>query len=850
LVGREDELAELETTLRVRSVVVVAPAGVGKSRLAREAVAVQEREGALTGWVQATRSAAAIPLGAFAELLPDDVRADETAQLLRRSAEALRERAGRRPIVIGVDDAQLLDPVSAALVLHLARQDVRVLATARSGEPLPDAIEALTKDADALRVELGLLADAAVAKLVEAALGAPVEEAAVRWVSDTGRGNPLYVRELIAGALDAGSLAAADGLWRLRGRPAVNDSLSELIARRLADLPAEQRASVELLSLSEPLWPEELVMLSSEDALLDAEAGGLIMMDPGGHVRLSHPLFGEVVGGGLGNLRARQLRLRLAETLQRRDPLTSDDALRIARLLLDAGAEIPRALLLDAARAANLAGDPGLGAQLAELALDEDGLDAALLLARAHTLRNRDEDAEAVLAAAEARAPGTPQAVEYLRQRTWILTWGLHRSRDTVALLDRALTWSDDPRWLQQMMLMRQIEAASLEGFSAVDALEAALADPALPADERLLLESFAALSALYSGDGKAAVETARRLDPSVPHRSLGDTVAFLTSQLVMLETGSDWPALEASMAQTLGTAVRAGDHAAAGGASWALGVLHFMRGRYRDAARWFAEAQLHYGEHDVVGAVVPVHAFQVGVAAVTGDFDGAAVALDRIDSVLHGRVPLPNQLPYILRARGWAARLRSDTDAVELMLDGAAQVDRTPVFGAALVYEALRAGAGAAVAPRLRALANRCRADLVAAYAAHADARAAGDGAALLTAAESFATIGASRYAMEAAAEAAAAFLQEGRRDSAHRAASRTLELHAPGQGTEPPVIDGLAAAAIELTRREEQIVDLARRGLSNVEIADRLVLSVRTVENHLYHAMYKLGVNDRRRL
>jgi DNA-binding NarL/FixJ family response regulator len=43
---------------------------------------------------------------------------------------------------------------------------------------------------------------------------------------------------------------------------------------------------------------------------------------------------------------------------------------------------------------------------------------------------------------------------------------------------------------------------------------------------------------------------------------------------------------------------------------------------------------------------------------------------------------------------------------------------------------------------------------------------------------------------------------------------------------------------------------VELARQGLSNPEIAERLVLSVRTVESHLYRAMEKLGVIDRRDL
>ena len=43
-----------------------ADAGVGKSRLVQEAQAAAERDGAFVGWVQGTRSAAAVPLAAVA----------------------------------------------------------------------------------------------------------------------------------------------------------------------------------------------------------------------------------------------------------------------------------------------------------------------------------------------------------------------------------------------------------------------------------------------------------------------------------------------------------------------------------------------------------------------------------------------------------------------------------------------------------------------------------------------------------------------------------------------------------------------------------------------------------------
>jgi DNA-binding CsgD family transcriptional regulator len=41
-----------------------------------------------------------------------------------------------------------------------------------------------------------------------------------------------------------------------------------------------------------------------------------------------------------------------------------------------------------------------------------------------------------------------------------------------------------------------------------------------------------------------------------------------------------------------------------------------------------------------------------------------------------------------------------------------------------------------------------------------------------------------------------------------------------------------------------------LAAAGQSNAEIAERLVISVRTVENHLYHVFKKLGIAEREQL
>ncbi len=42
-------------------------------------------------------------------------------------------------------------------------------------------------------------------------------------------------------------------------------------------------------------------------------------------------------------------------------------------------------------------------------------------------------------------------------------------------------------------------------------------------------------------------------------------------------------------------------------------------------------------------------------------------------------------------------------------------------------------------------------------------------------------------------------------------------------------------------------EIVTLAAEGLTSKDIAERLYLSVRTVDNHLQHAYAKLGVSSR---
>src|SRR5437899_1323560 len=118
LMGRREELALFEQALAtsgMSGVVFAGAAGVGKTRLAREALAAAEAKGWVARWAVATQAAASIPFGALAHLLPAvEVGVANRVELLRGAAARLAEEAGGRRVALGVDDAHLLDDASAA----------------------------------------------------------------------------------------------------------------------------------------------------------------------------------------------------------------------------------------------------------------------------------------------------------------------------------------------------------------------------------------------------------------------------------------------------------------------------------------------------------------------------------------------------------------------------------------------------------------------------------------------------------------------------------------------------------------------------------------------------------------
>ena len=143
----------------------------------------------------------------------------------------------------------------------------------------------------------------------------------------------------------------------------------------------------------------------------------------------------------------------------------------------------------------------------------------------------------------------------------------------------------------------------------------------------------------------------------------------------------------------------------------------------------------------------------------------------------------------------------------------------------------------------------TRREGELIATYAAHAAAAAAGRPQPLVDVTDRFEHLGAVLMAAESATEAAQAFQRAGDRRAASTMSLRASALAAACEGARTP---GLAAPVlvVPLTPRERDIAAFAAQGDSSQEIADRLYLSVRTVNNHLQNVYAKLGVSGRRQL
>ena len=167
-------------------------------------------------------------------------------------------------------------------------------------------------------------------------------------------------------------------------------------------------------------------------------------------------------------------------------------------------------------------------------------------------------------------------------------------------------------------------------------------------------------------------------------------------------------------------------------------------------------------------------------------------------------------------------------------------------IHAASLLHCAVRLGAASQAAPQLVALASGTTSALLRAQAAHASAEASGELDALVTAGETWETLGYALFAGEAFVSASAAARRVHNSRMAVSLQNRADDILARCEGAATPLLQ-FAERGERLTGREREIAALAAQGLSSLEIAKRLQVSPRTVNNHLHAAYSKLGVRGR---
>ena len=883
-VGRSHECRVLDAGLasassgRPWTVLIEGDAGMGKSALT--SAWIETVRGAQVLTVSADEAETDLPFGLLGLLVrpPEPPWSDPFAagaQLLRH----LGERSAETPLILVVDDAHLADPASLRAVTFALRRlrcdRVSAVLTARTGRVgrLPDGLMRLV-DEHGERMPLAGLTESEVRDLADVLGCGPLSQpSAARLRIHTG-GSPLHLRALMT-ELSVAELQAGHGplpapqsfALLVMSSVAMTSNPAQEAARAMAVLGdraalSEVEAVAELTDVPQPL--EEL----RKAEILTLRAGR-----DGWQVRWSHPLVRAAVYDDLGPATRTRLHNRAADLLGGEQALkhlvaasTGPDGILAARLDEQAGRlrqagrlHAAAETLLDAAR---LSLDRADGAQRLLNAVD------LLLLAG-------DATAASALSSPIAAMPASGHRL-HVQAR---LAWMTGRPQDARALAEQGWEHGEDLHMVERGALAALLAHLCIlrgEGAEAVTWAGRALAG-GVPPELASGVRATAAMGLAISGRALEGMDTLSELptDPTTVPRDLRPELLVRGVLRVMtdefLGARRDLEALGASAHPDLSLErVEALAH---------LADAEYRLGDWDGSLAHAEQAVSLTQDTDQVWAESYVHAAPVLVLAARGQWTEAQ---GHVDAALEAAVRLGDEAAtaYAENAAVHLASCRADPETVVkravLLLGLESGVAREPgIFAwpvqhvAALVAlgrhdEATGAWEAAAHLARQRQLRSRLA----------ALARVRGE----LAAARHENTV--AREAFEEALQLGDGYADALERASAHAAYGRFLrrrgerrsavdQLKAAREsflamGALPflkSCEDELAATGLEkpaqpqrvesnLTPQELAVARLVCGGRTNREVANELVLSVKTVGYHLGNVYTKLGVHSRTQL
>ena len=907
LVGRDAEIARISSFLDdvptgAAALLIAGEAGIGKTSVWGEGLRIAAERSVRLLVTRPSESDIQLPFSglddllreALPDVLPDLPRAQQsalgTALLLEEPGptppdvrslsvacrEALRLLTRQSPVVMAVDDIQWLDESSVTVLTHALRRleadAIGLLATIRGGgEVNPRLISAVPR-ARALRLLLGPLALGAIHRLLIERFNRAMPRPTLVRVHELSGGNPFYALEI------ARALLSRSNPLRPRDPLPVPEDLQALLRMRLDGLPTQARAVLPVVALLSDRSIAVIRRIAPEGALgLEAAIDADVLDVEGERVRFTHPLLASAVMSRLLPETVRSVHRRIAAHVE--DP--EERARHLALGAEGADASVAEALD-DAARQAANRGAPNVAAELEELAAsltpdDAVGdrrrrtLDAARLwslsgdLERGITMASAmltepvtsRERADTLLFLAEARMDDIDEAMRLAEAAAMHSSGDLRRSIAAYRVLSGA------------QMVKGDLIAAAAHSRRGLELAE-------VESDRRLLAPMLAEVGLIATWSGDPQMEILRRavaMEEETPGLQGYDSPTVALAWSLMCQDRPDQA--RTRFHEALARAEAVGDQGARQAVLLHLAELECRAGHWTDAVR-FADDHLEAAE-------------QFGMA-----FQGGAALYPRalVDAYL-GRVEKARSTAgdglassRAIHDEVFEAQNASVLGFLELSLGNAAAADRylRPVadrleelgWGEPSVYRVLPNAIEALVAlgeleearrllrrldergrnARSRwseACAGRCRGLVLAAE---------GDIHGALEALENALRI---HERIPVPFEHARTLLVLGicqRRAKQKAAARHSMQLAldmfrrlgarlwAERAEEELGRIGGRAASPLELTQMERRVASLVAEGLSNREVADRLFVSVRTVEGHLTGAYRKLGVRSRTEL
>lgn len=850
--GRREELRVIDSALADQEssgIVVRGAAGVGKSRLAREALDRARSRGWQSRWVGGTLSARTIPLGAMSDWVGSAVADD--LEVVRTVIGRLTSAPAGVPAVVCIDDVGLLDDLSTFVVHQIVRRGTaKVVLTVRDGDPVGAATQEVWKAGNFEHLDLQPLSCEEVAGMVSDTLGGRLGPDAVERLWRLTRGNVLYLRNIVEHEVAGGRLAEQGGLWRWIGEPVIPPGLVEMIEARLGSLPDAVSDAVDVLAVAEPVDLATLTGIIGSAAVEDADVRGLISVDNQLRVRLAHPLYGEVRRARAAPTRLRRLRGLVATQLGSIDGAEDvQSVVRRAALGLDSDIVPDPELLTAAAQGAVSLADMPLADRLADAAI-RAGAAAEAYFTRSWALAwSNPEMADVVLASVPPEGLSEEDDVLRACYRIGVLMWGLADPEGAKRVIDEVAQRDSKSHrdWLEALYIMYWTSMA--KPATALRSAPSVVLDE-LPA--QLGAVTSWALGLAY-GDSGNTTDALRIFETGygiVARNRQAPHLRYLIADRhvgALLQAGRIFEADHLAEQMGLHSADLPG--AAPLLTAAIAGRAALAAGRVNEAHALLAPViDVFFATGDVNGLGYRYQILDTVALAMTGAQQECVTALAHVEQHRYASYGF---VDYELDvARAWVSASQGIvTEAIAHCLTGANRARGNGQFAAEVMCLQTAAQFGdRSCGDRLLELTAMVEGPRVGLAVRLAGALRAGDASVMAAASEGFEAIGDLVAAVDAAAHAARVYRQQDRRGSALGCSTRAEALAARCGLTTPALRQ--ASERLPLTDREREIVMLIGQQLSTAAIAERLTLSRRTVESHIYRAMAKTGVATREQL